>query len=140
VITVTERSPVVAVKTGDTFDLVDPAGIVVQSTPSQPGDMPVADIGTAKLGSSVFRTMTEVVLALPSTVRSQVSGVAASTADDVTLTMKDGSKVVWGSPDDSDAKAALLDALVKDHAARDPGAAVEYDVSAPDNGIIRSQS
>ncbi|WP_222122035.1 FtsQ-type POTRA domain-containing protein [Curtobacterium sp. 9128] len=140
VITVTERTPVVAVKTGDTFDLVDPAGIVVQSSPTQPDTMPVADIGAAKLGSSVFRTMTEVVLALPSTVRSQVAGISATTADDVTLTMKDGSRVVWGSPDDSDAKAALLDALVKDHATRDPGTAVEYDVSAPDNGIIRSQS
>ncbi|OIH92856.1 hypothetical protein BIU90_09590 [Curtobacterium sp. MCBA15_001] len=140
VVTVTERTPVVAVKTGDAFQLVDPAGIVVQSSPTQPETMPVADIGRAKLGSSVFRTMTEVVLALPSAVRSQVSGVAASTADDVTLTMHDGSRVVWGSPDDSAAKAALLDALVKDHAARDPSAVVEYDVSAPDNGIIRAQS
>jgi len=140
VVTVTERSPVVAVKTGDSFSLVDPAGIVVQSSPTQPDTMPLADIGSAKLGSSVFRTMTEVVLALPSTVRAQVSGVSATTADDVTLTMKDGSRVVWGSPDESDAKAALLDALVKDHASRDPNTAVEYDVSAPDNGIIRSQS
>ncbi|WP_267420364.1 MULTISPECIES: FtsQ-type POTRA domain-containing protein [unclassified Curtobacterium] len=139
VVTVTERTPVVTVQNGKSFDLVDPAGIVVQSSTKRPDTMPLADVGSAKLGSSVFRTMTEVVLALPSAVRSQVSGVAASTADDVTLTMKDGSRVVWGSPDDSAAKAALLDALVKDHAARAPDTAVEYDVSAPDNGIIRTQ-
>lgn len=139
VVTVTERTPVVAVKSGSGFDLVDPAGIVVQSSPKQPDRMPVADIGRAKLGSAVFRTMTEVVLALPSTVRVQVTGVSASTADDVTLTMRDGSTVVWGSPDESDAKAALLAALVKDHAARNPGVVVEYDVSAPDNGVIRAK-
>lgn len=139
VVTVTERTPVVTVENGRSFDLVDPAGIVVQSSTKRPDTMPLADVGSAKLGSSVFRTMTEVVLALPSAVRSQVSGVAASTADDVTLTMKDGSRVVWGSPDDSAAKAALLDALVEDHAARAPDTAVEYDVSAPDNGIIRTQ-
>ncbi|MBF4581888.1 FtsQ-type POTRA domain-containing protein [Curtobacterium sp. VKM Ac-2865] len=139
VVTVTERTPVVTVQNGKSFDLVDPAGIVVQSTTKRPDTMPLADVGSAKLGSSVFRTMTEVVLALPSAVRSQVSGVAASTSDDVTLTMKDGSRVVWGSPDESTAKAALLDALVKDHAARAPDTAVEYDVSAPDNGIIRTQ-
>jgi cell division septal protein FtsQ len=139
VVTVTERTPVVTVQNGKSFDLVDPAGIVVQSSTKRPDTMPLADVGSAKLGSSVFRTMTEVVLALPSAVRTQVSGVAASTADDVTLTMKDGSRVVWGSPDDSAAKAALLDALVKDHAARAPDTAVEYDVSAPDNGIIRTQ-
>ena len=137
VVTVTERTPVVAVQSGKSFDLVDPAGIVVQSSPKQPANMPVADIGSAKLGSPVFRTMTEVVLALPSTVRAQVTSVKASTADDVTLTLKDKSTVVWGNPDDSDAKAALLAALVKDHTARNPGVVVEYDVSAPDNGIVR---
>lgn len=139
VVTVTERTPVVAVRSGSTFDLVDPAGIVVQSSPKQPANMPVADIGSAKLGSPVFRTMTEVVLALPSTVRAQVTSVKASTADDVTLTLKDKSTVVWGNPDDSDAKAALLAALVKDHSTRNPGVVVEYDVSAPDNGIIRAK-
>ncbi|WP_144750416.1 FtsQ-type POTRA domain-containing protein [Curtobacterium pusillum] len=139
VVTVTERTPVVAVQSGKSFDLVDPAGIVVQSSPTQPANMPVADIGSAKLGSSVFRTMTEVVLALPSTVRQQVTSVKASTADDVTLTLKDGSSVVWGNPEQSDAKAALLAALVKDHAARNPGVVVEYDVSAPDNGVIRAK-
>ncbi|OII11183.1 hypothetical protein BIU96_17500 [Curtobacterium sp. MCBA15_008] len=139
VVTVTERTPVVAVQSGKSFDLVDPAGIVVQSSPTQPANMPVADVGNAKLGSSVFRTMTEVVLALPSTVRAQVTSVKASTADDVTLTLKDKSTVVWGNPDDSEAKAALLAALVKDHSARNPGVVVEYDVSAPDNGVIRAK-
>ncbi|WIB44097.1 FtsQ-type POTRA domain-containing protein [Curtobacterium sp. MCLR17_058] len=139
VVTVTERTPVVAVRSGSTFDLVDPAGIVVQSSPKRPATMPLADIARARLGSSSFRTMTEVVLALPSTVRSQVTRVAGSTADDVTLTLKDGSTVVWGSPDDSVAKAELLAALVKDHAARNPGVVVEYDVSAPDNGVIRAK-
>ncbi len=138
VVTVTERTPVVAVKSGRTFDLVDPAGIVVQSAKDRPASMPLADIGSAKLGSPVFRTMSEVVLALPSSVRSQTKAVKASTADDVTLTLKDGSKVVWGSPDASDAKARLLAALVRDHETRDPGSVVEYDVSAPDNGVIRS--
>ncbi|MBF4615274.1 FtsQ-type POTRA domain-containing protein [Curtobacterium sp. VKM Ac-1376] len=139
VVTVTERTPVVAVRSGTTFDLVDPAGIVVQSSPKRPASMPLADIARARLGSSSFRTMTEVVLALPSTVRSQVTRVAGSTADDVTLTLEDGSTVVWGNPDESEAKAALLAALVKDHGARNPGVVVEYDVSSPDNGVIRAE-
>ncbi|MDM7891510.1 FtsQ-type POTRA domain-containing protein [Curtobacterium caseinilyticum] len=139
VVTVTERTPVVAVQSGSSFDLVDPAGIVVQSSPKRPDGVPVADVSRAKLGSPVFRTMTEVVLSLPSTVREQVTDVRASTADDVTLTLDDGSNVVWGSPDASAAKAALLAALVKDHASRDPDRKVEFDVSAPDNGIVRAK-
>ncbi|MFJ3027883.1 FtsQ-type POTRA domain-containing protein [Curtobacterium sp. NPDC087080] len=137
VVTVTERTPVVAVQTGASYDLVDPAGIVVQSSPDRPEGVPVADVQRAELGSPVFRTMTEVVLSLPSTVRRQVTDVRASTADDVTLTLDDGSSVVWGSPDDSDAKASLLAALVADHASRAPDTKVEFDVSAPDNGIVR---
>ncbi|PZE80038.1 FtsQ-type POTRA domain-containing protein [Curtobacterium sp. MCBD17_032] len=140
VVTVTERTPVVAVQSGKSFDLVDPAGIVVQSTTKRPADLPLADIGRTKLGSAVFRTMTEVVLAMPADVRKQVSGIAASTSDDVTLAMRDGSSVVWGSPDESAAKAELLAALVADHAERSPDAKVEFDVSAPDNGIIRPRS
>lgn len=139
VVTVTERTPVVAVPSGKSFDLVDPAGIVVQSSPKRPEGVPVADVARAELGSPVFRTMTEVVLSLPSTVRNQVTDVRASTADDVTLTLGDGSTVVWGSPDSSDAKAALLAALVKDHTARNPDTKVEFDVSAPDNGIVRAK-
>ena len=47
----------------------------------------------------------------PSSRRPQ--DVEATTADDVTLTMKDGSRVVWGSPDDSDAKAYFASAGLK---------------------------
>jgi cell division protein FtsQ len=139
VVTITEREPIVAVKTGSGYDLVDPAGIVVESDPNKPNGMPVAEVDASQLGGGVYRSMTEVVLSLPSTVRSTVTDVTATTADDVTLTLGTGAKVVWGSPDDSTAKATLLAALIKDHDARDPSASVEYDVSAPDNGIIRQQ-
>ncbi|PZF61039.1 cell division protein FtsQ [Curtobacterium sp. MCBD17_034] len=136
VITVTEREPIVAVKTGSGYDLVDPAGIVVESDPKQPAGMPLAAVQPSQLGSTAFRSMTEVVLALPTSVRSTVTQVTASTSDDVTLTLHSGAKVVWGSPDDSAAKARLLAALMTSQA---PSGKVEYDVSAPDNGIVRQQ-
>ena len=139
VVTITERQPVVAVKTSSGFALADPAGIVVESDPQKPANLPLATIDSSKLGSPVFRTMSEVVMSMPTALRSSVASVTASTADDVTLTLTSGANVVWGSPDDSAAKAALLAALIKDHQARDPSGSVEYDVSAPDNGIIRSQ-
>jgi cell division septal protein FtsQ len=140
VVTITERQSIVAVKTSSGYELVDPAGIVVEAAKTKPAGMPEADIDPSALGGSVFRTMTDVVLSLPTSLRSTVGSVTASTADDVTLTLTSGSKVVWGNASDSDAKAALLAALVKDHDKRDPTTKVEYDVSAPDNGIIRSQS
>jgi cell division protein FtsQ len=50
-----------------------------------------------------------------------------------------GERVVWGSADESAKKAQVLAGLIADQARRDPGASVEYDVSAPDNGIIRTR-
>lgn len=136
VVTVTEREPIVAVKTGSGFDLVDPAGIVVESDPKQPAGMPLASVQASQLHGGVFRAMSEVVLALPAAVRSTVTQVSATTSDDVTLRLGSGASVVWGSPDDSPAKTRLLTALMK---AQAPSGKVEYDVSAPDNGIVRQQ-
>jgi len=139
VITITERKPILAVQTGSGYDLVDPAGIVVESDPKLPEGMPVAKVSPSQIGGSAYRSMAEVVLSLPTTIRSSVTEATATTSDDVTLTLASGARVVWGSPDDSDSKATLLAALIADHEARSPGTVVEYDVSAPDNGIIRNQ-
>ena len=65
--------------------------------------------------------------------------MTASTADDVTLTLTTGERVVWGSADDSAKKAQVLAGLIRDQHAATRAASVEYDVSAPDNGIIRTR-
>ena len=56
-----------------------------------------------------FRSMAEVLLALPPAVLAQVDTIAARTRDDVTLTLTGSAqRVVWGSADDSESKAAVL--------------------------------
>lgn len=137
VIRITERQPIATVADGDAFELVDPAGIVVQRLDARQEGVPLVDVAGAPLDGTAFRASTEVLLALPAALRSTVDRVTASTADDVTLTLTTGQRVVWGSDEHSDRKAEVLAGLMADQASRDASASVEYDVSAPDNGIIR---
>ena len=139
VIRVTERQPIATVAAGDGFELVDPAGIVVQRLDARQDGVPLVDVGGAALDGTAYRSAAEVLLALPVTLRSTVDTVTASTADDVTLTLTTGEQVVWGSADQSERKAQVLAGLIADQAKRDPAASVEFDVSAPDNGIIRTR-
>jgi len=67
-------------------------------------------------------------------VLTKVDTITAQTHDDVTLTLTGSSqRVVWGSSDDSDAKAQVLADLIALHAASGAG---EYDVSAPGTAVF----
>ncbi|GAB2970246.1 hypothetical protein GCM10027282_04960 [Frigoribacterium salinisoli] len=139
VVRISERQPVATVAVGDGFDLVDPAGVVVQRLGARPEGVPLVDVGAAEVDGPLFRAVGEVLLGLPVQLRATVDTATASTPDDVTLTLTTGERVVWGSADESARKAQVLAGLVADQARRDPGADVEYDVSAPDAGIIRGK-
>lgn len=139
VVRITEREPIASVKVGKTFELVDPAGVIIQTSTKQAAGYPIVDLKGAGLDGKVYRSTAEVLLSLPAQLRKTVKSVSASTADDVTLTLSTGEQVVWGSADASDRKAELLTGLIRDHKARNPTQAVVYDVSAPDNGIIRTK-
>jgi cell division protein FtsQ len=128
VVTVVERTPVAVVPSSGGFDLVDPAGVVLGTTPERPAGFPLVEVADGTEGAG-FRAAAEVVLALPDSVATQVDLVTASTTDDVALTLAGGvQRVVWGSADDSELKARVLAGLLPQV---DEGAAVEFDVSAP---------
>jgi cell division protein FtsQ len=75
----------------------------------------------------------EVYTALPDKWRQRVVRVAANSRDDVTLTLRSGAVVRWGSADRSDFKAQVLDSLIKRRAAI-------YDVSAPELPTTRGKN
>ncbi|WP_345376971.1 FtsQ-type POTRA domain-containing protein [Frondihabitans cladoniiphilus] len=139
VIRITERQPIASVLVGKTYELVDPAGVIITTSTTQPADVPLVDVKGATLDGNVYRAAAEVLLSLPTSLRTTVKGVSASTADDVTLMLSTGEEVVWGSAEASTQKAELLTGLIKSHKATNPTQSVEYDVSAPDNGIIRTK-
>jgi cell division protein FtsQ len=134
VIHVVERTPVGAIQTASGFELVDPAGVVVDTSATRPEGYPLIQLGTGAISGPGFASMTEVLLALPASVLAKVDTITALTHDDVTLTLAGSSqRVVWGSSDGSDAKAQLLAKLIALHGGSGPG---EYDVSAPGTAVF----
>jgi cell division protein FtsQ len=132
---IVERSPIGVISASDGFRLVDPAGVMIETTPTRPEGYPLVDLaGGDDVNGAAFRSMAEVLLALPPSVLGQVGTIGARTRDDVTLTLVGSSqRVRWGSAADSDAKAAVLARLLQLHQGAGPG---EYDVSAPGIGIF----
>jgi cell division protein FtsQ len=138
VVTVAERVPVAVVDHLGTRALVDASGVVFDTITGDPpaGVVPldVADPGpddratTAALGA---------LTALPEQVRSQVTGIAARSADDVTLTLTDGRTVSWGSADRTARKATVLAALLEQIDAGTLDPAGTLDVSTPDSVVLR---
>ncbi|OYX55304.1 MAG: hypothetical protein B7Y93_04885 [Micrococcales bacterium 32-70-13] len=135
VVRIVERAPVGAIERGAVVDLVDAAGVVVETSAERPAGIPLIAAASADRDSLAFRSVTAVLSALPDALRGQVDVISASTRDDVTFTMTGaGHRVVWGSAERSDFKARVLAAAI---AATTQGAAWEYDVSAPESLVVR---
>lgn len=132
VVRIIERTPVGVVSTRGGFSLVDAAGVVLSTSEKAPEGYPVIE-ATGGAGSRAFRAVGAVYRSLPADLRMQVTAMAATTPDDVTLTIE-GAEVVWGSPDDPVEKARVLQALM---IATPPSEADEYDISSPDAVVVR---
>jgi cell division protein FtsQ len=132
---IVERTPLGAITTPAGFDVVDAAGVVLESAPARPEGLPLLQLDGAGVDGTGFEAMVEVLVALPPDVLAQVDAIAARTRDDVTLSLAGSDqRVVWGSAADSDRKADILAALLARFAASGPG---EYDVSAPGSAVFR---
>jgi cell division protein FtsQ len=135
VIHIVERAPVGALATSSGYDVVDPAGVVIQSASERPAGIPLIDIGGASADSPAFKAVVEVLLALPDSMLATVESATAQTKDDVTFVLAGvGQRVVWGSADRSALKSRVLQELM---ATQDPAHQVEYDVTAPLSPVLR---
>jgi cell division protein FtsQ len=133
IVRIVERTPVGVVKSAAGYTLVDAAGVALSTTSTAPKGQPQLNISGTH--SEAFRSAGQVIRSLPAKIRKKVTAVSATTPDDVTLTLgKTGTKVVWGSADDSARKGVVLQTLMK----RKPPAKVSsYDVSSPDAVLVR---
>jgi cell division protein FtsQ len=85
--------------------------------------------------SGAFESVGQVIRSLPDDIRSLVTGVTASTPDDVTLILGGtNTQVVWGSAEDSAMKALVLQTMMKQ---RPPESVSAYDVSSPGSIVVR---
>jgi cell division protein FtsQ len=122
-ITVTERTPVAVVEIGGRIRGMDGDGVVFRDYPRAPGNLPLVRT-TGRTGGEALSEAAAVVSALPTALARRVQYLSVVTVDQITLVLRDGRQVLWGSAEESDAKAEVLVALLRQQAKT-------YDVSVP---------
>jgi cell division protein FtsQ len=137
-ITVTERVPAVAVRMADgEYDLVDPTGVVVRHTEAKPAALPLLVTslpGSALRGNAEVTAAADVLAELQPWLARQVAKVTVAAVPagppQVTLSLRDGKTVQWGSAGNAAQKNRELSVLL-------PGQARDVDVSAPGTAVTR---
>lgn len=133
---IVERAAVGVITSPAGFQVVDPAGVVLESSPRRPEGIPLIELSGATTDSVAFTAVVDVILALPQSIRLRVDVAQATSKDDVLLVLTDaGQRVRWGSSERSALKARVLEELMATQA---PDAHVEFDVSAPMSPVIRA--
>jgi cell division protein FtsQ len=138
VITVVERTPVAVVGTPGRRSLVDAHGVLFDTIT---GDAPdgVVPLDVADPGPDDPPTMAALgaLTALPGDVREQVTAASATSREDVSLTLEDGTQVRWGTAEETTEKAAALAAVLGQIDAEALEPADTIDVSTPDAVVLR---
>ena len=138
VVTVVERVPIAVVGEPGRRSLVDAEGVLFDTVSGAPpaGVVPL-DVSTPGPGDPATMAALEAVEALPTDIRRDVVSAAATSAEDISLTLTDGTLVRWGGPEDSDRKAAALAGLLEKLADGDLEPAATIDVSTPKAVVLR---
>ena len=131
-ISIVERVPIAVVEIGGRLRGMDADGVVFRDYKKAPPGLPrvTTSIGTT---SAALREAGKVIAALPQELSLRVDHVQVTTVDQISLVLKDGRVVSWGSADESDRKAEVLAVLL---------ATVQapfYDVSVPSKPATADQ-
>lgn len=119
VVAVSTREPIAVLASDPRGTAIDSEGVVFSATDLPKGLPRVTSEGPA------LRQAVRVLTGLPPDLARRVVGVAATTRDDIDLTLRSGDIVRWGSAEQGESKAEVLRALLKRKADL-------YDVSAPE--------
>jgi cell division protein FtsQ len=138
VITVVERVPVAIVGEPGRRSLVDAEGVLFDSvTGSAPPGVVPLDVASPSSDDPATMAGLAAVSALPAEVRGDVVRAAATSAEDISLTLADGTTVRWGDAQRSTAKAAALAGLLEQIGSGLLEPALTIDVSTPSAVVLR---
>ncbi|MGH8879193.1 MAG: cell division protein FtsQ/DivIB [Stackebrandtia sp.] len=125
VITITERTPRLAVPKGEKFTLVDDAGVAFRTVSKQPPKTVTAEVDHPERDDAATMAVLEVLENLSQRLENELVSVKAPTPSRVELTLRESRTVFWGDSSDSARKAEVATALL-DRSEK------HLDVSAPD--------
>lgn len=127
-IDVVEREAVAVVDLSGVLRGVDDQGVMFRRYAARPRGMPLLRIASGT-GADALAEAARVVELLPADIAARVEYVAVSTVDTISLRLRSGQAVQWGSAESSAQKAEVLAVLLKQKASR-------YDVSVPGQPVI----
>lgn len=131
-IDIEERTPVAVVIIGGDVRGLDAEGVVFGRFRTTPPGLPRVEVATDVADDALVEAAA-VVAALPDELAARVDHVEVRTVDQVTLALRDGRSVRWGSADASEQKAQVLARLLA--AQKAP----IYDVSVPGQPTVCTQ-
>jgi cell division protein FtsQ len=137
-ITVIERRAVLAVWSGQGYQLIDKYGVVVESASRRPPALPSLELSAVPgsgpvsvpelRGSPAVYAAAVVLHELPRYLGRSVVSMQAPSATEVTLRLAHGITIVWGGTDRAAQKSRELAVLMRTHAHT-------YNVSAPGTAV-----
>ena len=127
-IDVVERDAVAVVDQAGVLRGVDDQGVMFRRYAVRPTGMPLLRIASGT-GADALAEAARVVELLPADISARVEYVAVSTVDTISLRLRSGQTVQWGSAEASAQKAEVLAVLLEQKASR-------YDVSVPGQPVI----
>lgn len=139
---IVEYPPVAEVQQGDSSDLYNEEGDVIAtySGDDQPDneDYPTAEISSEDVldDDAIFAAVVAVLGEVPEGARDDIEAASAESVDSVELELSDGRQLVWGSVENSDEKAAVMDAILTSEAEELSEAEV-IDISTPNTPVTR---
>lgn len=128
-IDVTEREAVAVVDVEGTLHGMDADGVLFRTYPGRPRSLPDVRL-SADADASTRREVAGVLAAMPPDLARRVDYLEARSVDQISLVLRDGRTVAWGSADQSAQKAAVLESLLGVDADA-------YDVSVPGRPTTR---
>ncbi|MEO5708296.1 MAG: FtsQ-type POTRA domain-containing protein [Nocardioidaceae bacterium] len=128
-IDVTEREAVAVVARGASLRGLDATGVMFRGYPSRPRSLPLIRVN-GRTRADALAEAASVAGSLPSAISGKVDFVEVRTVDTISLRLRNGDTVRWGSAADSDAKGRVLAVLLRQRAS-------VYDVSVPGQPIIK---
>jgi len=123
-ITVTERTPAATIRRQGGWWILDAEGTPYRKTPVRDPALVVVEFH-AEHDQAALREVAAVTMSLTSEIRTQTRRITASSMDSISLVLRGGRQVMWGSSAESERKAQVLLMLLKRPAA-------VYDVSVPE--------
>lgn len=122
-IAIEERTAVAVVERDGNVRGLDVDGVLFRSYPTVPDHLPVVRMSASTEAEALAEAAT-VVGVLPDDLADRVEYVEVRTVDTISLKLHNGDTIFWGSADDSENKAKVIEILLEQQART-------YDVSVP---------